>query len=116
MLVDSRQLPLPDSDVSPDPLRMGERSREQRTFSRPDGVEDRTQSITTNKFNLSLIYKLHLIHSFPLCDRKKAIFILFMDRTGVNLGPTGKEGMTFVIKKVKCSFVLNNTRLIFVRM
>jgi hypothetical protein len=43
MLVDSRQQqPLPDSDVSPDPLRMGERSREQRTFSRPDGVEDRT--------------------------------------------------------------------------
>jgi hypothetical protein len=68
LLVDSRQLPLPDSDVSPDPLRMGERSREQRTFSRPDGVEDRTQSITTNKFNLSLIYKLHFIHSFPLCD------------------------------------------------
>ena len=33
LLVDSRQLPLPDSDVSPDPLRMGERSREQRTFS-----------------------------------------------------------------------------------
>jgi hypothetical protein len=42
LLVDSCQLPLPDSDVSPDPLRMGERSREQGTFSRPDGVEDRT--------------------------------------------------------------------------
>jgi hypothetical protein len=65
MLVDSRQLPLPDSDVSPDPLRMGERSRERKKLTAAASHENFSRTLNGYVFCTNQLIMYDLLAILP---------------------------------------------------